>query len=174
MKNVLVALSLSMCIGCTAKAPVTWRSTEGAEPAGAVDRARSPIQAQLSTLSVEAGRTVLRLRVDKTIKTERDLSATVRLPKGAGLDDDTGTWPLAADQVGTFTHDFSIRYGSLPGEDLHVVVSVQQPDFGYHAELPYRFGRPETTSPPLRRTAEEVKVGDQSLGHPIDLSGNVK
>ena len=64
---------------------------------------------------------------------------------------------------------FTFQYGRAPADDLVLVLDCQQQSQGVHAELAYRFGRPEPRGPMSAATGPALVVGGVDYGRSIDM-----
>lgn len=103
------------------------------------------------------------------------ITIKVELPAGTVLAAGQAVEVVADKSATLFDRTFRVSYTSVPAADAKFVVDWQTPAAGFHAELPYRFGRaaPVAKEPP-RLPGEVVLPGGQSLGRPILTNGGKK
>lgn len=161
----IVLLFSLLVLGCRVASPLP--ENRPATTADVARDAQSPIQCSLRLVDGESPLT-LELSVTKLLATETPLAVSVRLPPGVELNP-VSLDPIAASETGVVTRRVQLRYSSVPSSDAFFVVDTQGKSFGYHAELPYRFGRPEPTTPAPVRSDTTLKVGGKTLGRPIEV-----
>jgi hypothetical protein len=136
----------------------------------------TPSPSPTSPLSVswsprnEAGHQ-LELIIEKRIATEKDLAVELRIPDGARIEPSTTRWSIDAAKTGTLKYEITVSWnGEKPATDLVAVVDMQGASSGFHAEVPWRFGRTAPVDPPIKRTEQPVQVGGSNLGTPVDMT----
>lgn len=100
------------------------------------------------------------------------LELTVRVPPGAALVRGTPQQTLPVSAPGTVTREeFELAYepSGAPSEDALLVVDAQSASAGFHAEVPYRFGRAPAPVPRPPRGAPLV-VNGVDWGAPIEIT----
>lgn len=151
-----------------------------------VDRTSVSAEASASgsaPLSVEwieghlgASGATLTARVERFVPFSVPLNVEIRLPSGAqlvphqtsalsispGPSATIDLLPNASARVDQIQVD--VAYGAIPADDLVIVIDAQAPGGGVHAEVPYRFGRPEPTGPLPQPTGQHVVVGGRDFG----------
>ena len=97
----------------------------------------------------------------------------IQTPQGTTIGKGSMTETITDASATTLIRRWTLRYDAVPPSDVVVVVDWQTPAGGYHAELPWRFGRPDPKAKPPVTLPGEVRLpGGQSLGTPI-LSPNL-
>jgi len=108
--------------------------------------------------------------VEKLVVTEKPLNVELRLPDGVRAEPSTN-WTIDAATTGTLKYEVAFSWsGPPPLTDLVAVVDMQGTGSGFHAEVPYRFGRPAPVAAPLKQAEQPVQLGDTNLGRPVDLT----
>lgn len=134
---------------------------------------KSPMTANLvqPTAVPATGEINLGLEVWRVNPAMAPIKVTVELPAGARLVGGSAAETITDTQAQEFKRTWRIAYATIPAADAKVIVDWQTDAAGFHAELPYRFGRaePKRTEPP--RLPEVRLPGGQSLGRPI-LTGS--
>lgn len=159
---------------CTApQASVNPAPAEAAPPSA---NPKSPMTAKLLEPAAVAASGELELGVE-VWRVEANLApikVSVVLPTGAQLAAGTADDTITDTQAQSFKRVWRIRYAALPSADAKVIVDWQTEAAGFHAELPYRFGRPAPKRPEPPRLPEVRLPGGQSLGRPILTGGDGK
>jgi hypothetical protein len=165
-------------VSATAVLPVAARdplpSPEPDQNPPAQGSPQSPIQTRLTgpeTVPTQ-GDIELVLTIDRARADLVPISVDLRLPAGvtlvAGLEQER----VADTSKPGFTRTWRLHYDRVPQEDVAVVVDWQTASAGFHAELPWRFGRPEARKAEPPRLPGAVKLpGGRSLGRPILTGG---
>jgi hypothetical protein len=118
--------------------------------------------------------TILTLEVTKLIATERPLQLRFNAPEGMTAEPELVSREIAGEFVGTTNIGVQLRAKSSPdpaaqntNQDLVAICDMQGTSFGFHAEIPYRFGRPEPTifEPKLE---EPIRIGPGEI-RPVQL-----
>jgi hypothetical protein len=168
-------LSLALLSGCSAHTePATHVEAEHAAldeghpslPMAAAGR--SPIVGQLIApegVPVPGTEIVVRWIVEQRGNFGVPLNVTVRAPSGVMVGGDTQAHLDAA--VGVREGTLRVTFASIPAEDLVVVVHGREDHAGYHQELVYRFGRPESVVQEPPRSAAPAQIGGRILGRPV-------
>jgi hypothetical protein len=155
---------------CQTQQPAESKSTPAAAPAVRSERdAESPIRVTVRATSEREHEATLEIAVTKVVATEQPLALSLRLPAGV----DAAPAALTAVEgkdTGRFVQTIQLKFGATPSTDLFVVADSQGTSFGYHAEVPYRFGRPEPTVSQPVRSPDTVKMGGIPLGQPVELT----
>ncbi len=131
---------------------------------------QSPIEARLSGPDAvpARGEVELRLAIDRARPDLSPIQVEIRLPKGASLAVGSAQERIADTVLPALERTWLIRYDRVPKGDVTVVVDWQTEGAGFHAELPWRFGRPDVTRvAPPRLPGPVVLPGGRSLGKPI-------
>jgi hypothetical protein len=151
---------------------VAWLVLAGCSPHDdTVSRAgneRAPITASLRGPRVaEPGSIELELVIERRVPASAELSIALRLPGGARLVRGRLRERLAGPRA---LRRYELAVERLPSEDFVVVLDAQSPGFGYHAELPYRFGR-SAPLPQVPRLAERsLTLGSRSFGRSVRVT----
>jgi hypothetical protein len=131
--------------------------------------ARTPIRAALRGPRLpEPGQTIeLELTLDRRIPAAAELSIRLELPANTRLV--RGAQHERVWGAGPALRRFALAIEGLPRDDLRIVLDARGANFGYHAELPYRFGRtaPLPRTPPLAERT--LRVGTRSLGRSVSV-----
>jgi hypothetical protein len=110
----------------------------------------------------------LMLELDRRIPFSSRVSVEVRLPPGVSLRNGQRRMQLAPNarpQHDKLSFDLEVR--ELPREDAVVVVDARGKSFGYHAEHPYRFGRPAPLPRAPALSGPELRVAGKSFGRSV-------
>lgn len=92
-----------------------------------------------------------------------ELDVSVRIPAGVKASGELAARVPSA--VGMTTGMVRLELpGGPPADDLVVIVSGRHASAGYHAEAPYRFGRPEPVDSGPEKQGPDVRSGDVRLG----------
>jgi hypothetical protein len=112
----------------------------------------------------------LTLEVTRHIPLKAEITVDVRLPAGASLrTGETHTRLAANDAARRDQLVYELAGGPMPSEDLVVVVDARGAGFGYHAELPYRYGRPAPVPDAPEASGANVQVGGKSFGKSVQV-----
>jgi ABC-type glycerol-3-phosphate transport system substrate-binding protein len=148
---------------CSTQATSSFKSL----PATDLSASRSPINVEWIIRQESEKAAQLTLKVEKSSKTETDLDIRLEVPPG--VDAPTRRqWSISAAESGVLLVEIELGWKAAPATDLKAIIDTQGKSLGYHAEVPYRFGRPAPQAPELPR-AEPVQVGGTNLGAPVDL-----
>jgi hypothetical protein len=110
----------------------------------------------------------LLLDLDRRIPFNSHVSVELRLPAGVSLRN--GQTRVQVGPNARPQHDqlrFDLDVGELPSKDLVVVVDARGKSFGYHAEHPYRFGRPPPVPLAPALSGPELRVAGKSYGRSV-------
>lgn len=164
MRHSLFAL-LIFAASCRSPAPVAVANSQEAARSPT-----SPIEAKWTVHEVGATSAKLSFTLTKAIATEKDVSVVLVVPAGATLEPSTSRWLIPAAQTGDIVASIDVRWSTLPVDDLQAVIDMQGVSMGFHAVVPYRFGRPEpkVVAPP--HDTPNVRVGNSNIGSPVDLT----
>lgn len=141
------------------------------QPTAPTPRAAPSPGAPISVRWIERSRTEtatqLSLEVVKLVQTERPLTVRFTLPAGVSTEPQLVARELDSTFIGTSTTDLLVRTSGQPQQDLVVICDSQGSSFGFHAEVPYRFGRqaPIITEPMV---GEPIQVGPGQI-RPVQL-----
>ena len=181
MRLSLLALCALVLLGCQplesksdGEAPLTYHTIVYDDFAPGLDVRVSPLMSALHGPRKPQRYKKLRLmlELDRRIPVAAEVSVELRLPKGVRLMGGQPSTRLAknlAPQREQLAFDLDV--GELPSEDLVVVVDARGKSFGYHAEHPYRFGRPKPTVVPPEARGRELRVAGRSFGRSIVIPG---
>lgn len=115
-----------------------------------------------------AGELELRLDLTRSNPTLAPISVSLQLPAGSALVAGDARSSITETTSTAITRTWRIRYTTLPAADATVVVDWRTNGAGFHAELPYRFGRQEPKQAEPQRMPVETRLpGGVSLGRPI-------
>jgi len=147
------------------------------EATGAAHSApKSPIHARLDgpTTVPQRGEIQLRLTVDRRVAVA-PVTIELRAPAGTSVIAGPRTATLTNPAVGAHIQAWTLRYDALPAGNATVIVDWQTKAAGFHAELPYRFGRAEPKVAEPRRLPGKVRLpGGGTAGRPILTGGEAK
>lgn len=138
---------------------------------------QSPMSARLEEPATipKAGTIDIVLQVTRIQPTLAPITIKVELPSGVALATGQPTESVTDTTLTKFDRTFRFSYSAIPVGDAKIIVDWQTEAAGFHAELPYRFGRPAPTAKePARAPGEVVLPGGQSLGRPILTNGGKK
>ena len=108
-------------------------------------------------------------RIERLALTKLPLSVTLEIPAGLDVEGPREVIVPSAEAPDVFEQAYTLRFTEAPVEDLVLVVKGEAEDFGYHARVPYTFGR--TPSEPVRpaRSGPRVKVGPRDFGQAVPV-----
>ena len=130
---------------------------------------RSPITIEWRVVDDRASGLVLEAVIDRALPW-LPIELALRVPAGASLADGSPTDQLPAANVpGRSTRTFELAFDRVPQEDLVLVADAAGDGFTYHAEIPYRFGRPEPQPTAPGRSSRRTRVGAADWGRPVRL-----
>jgi hypothetical protein len=150
--------------------PVTPTAAAATEPAPHSHHQESPIEATLRGPDVipASGEVELVLQLTRSMATMAPIRVDVTLPAGVDLIAGVASDVVTDTTATSIERRFKLRYPSIPTTDALFVVDWQTKAAGFHAKLPYRFGRPApATAEPARLPTETRLPGGTSLGRPI-------
>jgi hypothetical protein len=93
------------------------------------------------------------------------LELEVRVPPGVRVSGEVSAH--LQPNPGVRRGDITLEFPSIPAEDFVVVVHGASATAGYHAEIPYRFGRPTPVAPTPPRTGPRLQLGGHDLGRAV-------
>lgn len=168
-----------VAVGCGSSTSASVESsatpTVSSEP-GLHASGSAPLSVEWIAESTSATGAVLTARVERFVPFAVPLDVEVRLPPGAQLANrqssvfatSPGLAPTMALPPNTSARVDQIRvdlvYSAVPADDLVIVIDAQSPGGGVHAEVPYRFGRPEPIGPTPQPAGQHVVVGGRDFG----------
>ena len=148
-----LVLTLAGCKGAQPVAPMAV--PKPASPAA--EAPSSPITVKWIEGSRNEAGSRLTLEVTKLIATERPLALAFRVPPGVVVEPELTAREIPAASVGTTSIEILVRASVPPTQDLIAICDSQGTTFGFHAEVPYRFGRPAPT------------IAEPKLGEPVQI-----
>ena len=121
--------------------------------------------------TVVAGQTIeLRATIDRHLLAAAPLALSLQVPPGTRLVSGPSSEVLLDTTSHRFDRAWLLHVDAIPPQDAIVVVDWQTPAGGYHAEIAYRFGRPEPKlDQPLATGPEIILPNGVSLGRPIQM-----
>jgi hypothetical protein len=175
----LLALALPLA-ACAAppSAPAVATPAVAVAPAARRDH-ESPVIARWVTRAEPAAvtgrqgagdRLVLVARVEQPGHLGLPLRVSIEAPDGVTQTRGPQRYTVAPGAPGA-VHEAEVEFAvtAVPGDDLVLVVDAQGAAAGYHARVPYRFGRPAPAIAPPPLTATAVTVGGTSAGPAVDM-----
>ncbi len=140
-------------------APVVARWVTHAEPSAVTGRG-------------QGDRLVLVARIEQPGRLGLPLSVWVEAPGGVVQTRGQRQYTVAPAHAGS-VHETEMEFvvGAVPNGDLVLVVDAQSPGAGFHARVPYRFGRPAPTIATPTLTGTSVTVGNTSAGPSVRMGG---
>lgn len=185
--NARVVISLVSLAGCAG-------SSDGADPSGRSARTAVRLDTRTPTLSATTGTTsavsapspgrsplrillephgtpaaggtlALTAHIERGANFDRPLRVVVRVPAGARAEHGPLEFdlpPSPTPRVDTVEYVFALT--TVPASDLVLVADARGTGWGAHAEVPYRFGRPETAVQGPAAEGLRVVVGGIDLG----------
>jgi hypothetical protein len=164
-------------LGCTSpsaprssdiRAPSTPQPTVGASRP--VLGTHAPLEAKWIVRNTENGRTSLTAHVDVFSPILAPPHVKLLVPEGVVVSGGDMAFDIPAPNAPTTVErDYTVSFKSAPPKDLLLVVDVQTPRFGLHAEDAYRFGRPPPLQPAPKATGPHLKIGNVDLGASIPI-----
>lgn len=138
-----------------------------AQPTGVAPSPGAPITVRWIERTRTETTAQLTLEVVKLMQTERPLTVRFTLPPGISTEPQLVSRELESTFVGTNIIDVLVRTSGQPQQDLVAICDSQGLSFGFHAEVPYRFGReaPAVAEPKL---GEPIQVGPGQI-RPVQL-----
>ncbi len=141
---------------------VTWRVADVA--GGERGVTRTPV----APVFPIAGTVTLIAHIDYHGWIDAPLAVDVRVPSGARLVAGDAHMTLPPSTPGTARDVlFTVAFGTPPAGDLVLVADAHTSHMGFHAELPYRFGRPEPVAARLRMSDAPVLLHGVPVGHAV-------
>ncbi len=165
MRHFFVALFVLAAAACRSPAPPSV-----AAPPETARSPGSPIEASWVVRETSATSAKLTLNVMKAAVTEKDVSVELLVPPGATLEPSTLRWFIPAAQTGDVVTEVEVRWTTVPATDLQAIVDMQGVAMGFHALVPYRFGRPEPQVVQPPHDTPNVRIGNSDIGSPVDLN----
>lgn len=172
---ILIAFALAACAS-PAPAPSAQEAAPAQQqtpptPPTPSTEVRAPV-----AITLEAGATPtpgvplqLTARVKRHAPLGAPLQITLTPPPGVTLDG-TLAWAVPAGSApGEELHTFTARFDKVPDQDLVLVADMQSADAGYHAEIAYRFGRPEPLPASPQRGGDDLNLKGRKLGKPVQM-----
>ena len=166
-KFVFVGIVASLA-GCGSPAPtstpVEHPTAQATQPEQDV---ASPINARLEAPQgvPQPGQLTITWFVEQPGSLNLPLDVSVMTPSGVTVSGDTTVTIQPGERItrGVLTVEFEV----IPADDLVVVVHGAAEHAGFHAELPYRFGRPEPVVADPVRSGPALRIGGRDLGQTI-------
>lgn len=152
-KHIFVA-SL-VILGCKGEQPIA--AGKPSLPEAATAAPSPPITAKWVERSRSDTESRLTLEIAKLIPTEKPLTVRFSVPAGVTTEPLLTARELAPETTGTTSIEVVVRASTPPTQDLVAICDSQGVSFGFHAEVPYRFGRPGPT------------IVEPKLGEPIQI-----
>ncbi len=172
------AVGVLVAVGCGAPAaePATSAAVPRPSPDSPVPRreadipedARSPIAVRIEAPEgvPRTGQPLgLHWVVEQRGRLDIPLEVEVRVPPGVRVSGEVSAH--IQPNPGVRRGDITLEFPSIPAEDLVVVVHGASATAGYHAEIPYRFGRPTPVAPTPSRTGPRLQLGGHDLGRAV-------
>ena len=131
---------------------------------------RAPLHVEWLVGEQSADGARLSLSITKLLPTEKDVSVELVVPSGVAIEPALTRWVIAAAQTGTIATEVRVRWSEAPLKDLVAIVDMQGVASGFHAEVPYRFGRPAPVVQAPNKDTAPVRIGEANLGSPVDLT----
>ena len=172
-------LGLGLCACSQAQRPdeatvVPGPAVAAAQPSAlaqenAHDGPQSPMTADLDAPQVvpASGTIDLQLRLWRVNPAMTPVTVKIVLPSGATLAAGQASETITDMTNAQLQRTWRMQYAAIPPGDATVIVDWQTKSAGFHAELPYRFGRPEPTRNEPPRLPEVKLPNGTSLGKPI-------
>ncbi len=133
--------------------------------------ARAPV-----AITLEAGAAPtpgVPLQITARVKRHAPLAAPLQItltpPPGVTLEGNLAWAVPASSAPGEDLHTFTARFDKVPEQDLLLVADMQSADAGYHAEIAYRFGRPEPLPASPQRGGDDLHLKGRKLGKPVQM-----
>ena len=166
MRASFVSTTLLCLVAVSCRGTAEWSQAKVDE---AANSGGSPIKTQLKLIEQREHEARLELKITKFIATEKPVVVKLQLPVGVSTTDGREIQNIEPSAIGEFTREVRVNFEAVPANDMFVVTDMQGSAFGFHAELPFRFGRPEPAIALPKRTDESVRMGNIDLGHPVIL-----
>jgi hypothetical protein len=169
---------MSMVLACTApnqgREPVPDPANPPAAQSSATPRhdVGAPVRVQVSgPPQVTPGTTIeVRAEIERSWAAVHPLQLDVQVPQGVRLVSGAPKESLNDAAATRFERSWLLHVDAVPGGDFVVVVDWQTSGAGFHAAIPYRFGRPEPKlAAPKSLGPEIVLPNGVSLGQPIQM-----
>jgi len=143
-----------------------------AEPTYSTGNAHGPIKATLSGPAAPqpGGEIALMLRLDRhLLAASAEVSVQLKLPEQVALRRGALHTRVLPDGEPVTELRYALQVDALPDSDVIVSVAAVGEGFGYHAELPYRFGRKGALPHEMLRSPASVTVGGRSFGAAVRI-----
>jgi hypothetical protein len=113
----------------------------------------------------------LTLRIDRhLLAASSEVSVQLNLPEQVTLQRGALRTRVLPDSEPVAELHYALQASALPDEDATFIVTAIGDGFGYHAELPYRFGREDTLPERAERGASAVRVGVRDFGAAVRIT----
>lgn len=170
---VALTLAAALAVGCDERrVQGVGDPSAVAEPTYSVGNAHGPIRTTLSGPAVPQrdGEIELSLRIDRHLLTpSAEISVRLSLPEQVALQSGALDTRVLPDSEPITELRYVLRVDDLPDEDVMVSVAAVGEGFGYHASLPYRFGRKGAPPQKVHRGVYAVSVGKRNFGAAVQV-----
>ena len=110
----------------------------------------------------------LTLTIDRHIAGFGPMRIDVQLPPGVKLAAGRLSDVERSNDASPVRRSFSLVYAAIPTADVHVIVDWRGQGSGFHADLPWGFGRPAPVTPEPKRLRSAPKLpGGPPIARPI-------
>jgi hypothetical protein len=170
-------LGVSLLLACDESAARSDRAKNPAavaQPRALVETGnrQGPLASSLSGPDrARAGETLpLTLRIDRRMLHDSvEVLVEVNLPDGVALQQGKLRTRVLPDSEAVVELRYALRADALPDENVVFVLDAEGEGFGYHAELPYEFGRESAPPSAPERSAEAVRVAAKNFGASVTV-----
>lgn len=133
----------------------------------------APVEVHLrGPAAPRVGRVELTLVVERRGRLAIPLTIDVRSPRRGRANLLGPTTPVVLAATPQPSRDevaIALDCASIPEDDLVVIVDGQSSLGGYHAEVAYRFGRPEPIAQRPALSQRSLRIGGHDLGRPVEM-----
>jgi hypothetical protein len=165
-QTAVLGLSLTAC--STPKDAVATAATTNALVADArpSEDAHAPFRVTWREESRTERRAVIVAVVERFAMGEVPLEGRLEVPAGVEVEGPrTFRADVSKETPTTFEQQYVLQFDRVPTEDLLLVVESRGGSgFGFHARIPYRFGRTAPQGPRPERSGPSLKAGGLKLG----------
>jgi hypothetical protein len=160
MKIALALLCLASCASTTS--PPTLETTS---------RQQFPMTVRWEVTSRTERGVTLAAHVTRLTALPLTFHVVLDVPAGAKLESGRQKFDLLPNTEGVeIVETYSVLFDTLPAEDLLLHVDGDGQNAGYHAKVPYRFGRAEPTAAPVDATGPApAGKGGRPVGNSVPL-----